>query len=415
MSFSAIAQQPVDEPPRVHIEAGTDDPAKSFTSLEIFRDGKLIREQPFIGGSSAVVDDYESPFGVSVTYSAVGTMATFSSFFTEAWSSLSGWTTDSGTPSVSGSHLGGGGVRRPLVAPAEGRLDCQGLKRTGSFDEAGITLSSPAGLFLVVKNQLGPGFHWGESQKSVSGLDSPFNVVWDTNGATLTTVDGTWSIAGTPPASTTLLLQVVGSASFVEDFAITTPTNLPFNDSWTITPAFQGTWLIHPSSPSLSCRIDSGQTTNQALRFVEARSGESKTSRAVRTVHRPPGRRRAVVHTHGPREADDWTLVVGAPTISAKNDIRALIDDQTPLLLRSPADAGWDLPDGWYSVGDVDFNRLEKPVANQLVLIPLPLTPVDEPIVRQGALWTWGDVLLRYATWRELLADNPTWLDVLAG
>jgi hypothetical protein len=45
----------------------------------------------------------------------------------------------------------------------------------------------------------------------------------------------------------------------------------------------------------------------------------------------------------------------------------------------------------------------------------MPLTPVDEPIVRVGALWTWGDVLTTYATWQDVLNANATWLDVLAG
>lgn len=189
-----------------------------------------------------------------------------------------------------------------------------------------------------------------------------------------------------------------------------------FSGSATATLEASRAWLVHPQSLSLSLSIDGGPLARDRTSiWVDSASAESKTSGASRHLSRPVGRRRSVVVTHGPRAADEWTLVLTAPSIELKDRIRNLVDDQTPLLLRSPASFGWDLPDGWYSVGDVEVRRLANPIVLERTRITLPLTPVDVPLVKVGSLRTWQTILDQYDTWGDVLADNASWFEVLMG
>jgi hypothetical protein len=411
MSFSAIPQQLFGEPPRVRIDVGTDDPSKPFTSLQILRDGKPIREQPYVGGSVAVVFDYEAPFGVPVTYSAVGTIATVTTLHNETWANLTGWTTISDTPSVAGSHFTGGKVERALTFPTSGRLVSQGLVNT-----SGSTAALDVGPIGLIKALFGSSYmRYGADLRNVAGLESPFTATWDANSVTLTTTAGSFTLArGTGSFPDKITAGTIGAGSFVEDFVLSSTADTPFTATATTTADFQGAWLLHPSQPSLSLMIEPDDHAS-GVRFIEASSGESKSSAAQRTIHRPVGRRKAVVITSGPRQADEWTLVVEAKTIEAKNAIRALVDDQTPLLLRTPPSMGTDLPDDWYSVGDLTVTRVEVPAITQVTTISMPLTPVDEPVVRQGALWSYGSDLLANATYAEARAALPTYLSRLTG
>lgn len=411
MSFT-VTPQPFNVPPRVRIDISSDDTSKPFTSLIVSRNGKPLREQPFGGSSSAVVFDYEAPFGASVAYSAVGAIATYASLYSESWGSLSGWTAYAGSPVVTGSRLSRGAVVRSLPFPSSGRLVSQGL----TIGPGGLGAQISFGCFVVAANATQAWVKSGNNPlRVVTGLESPFTLLWDSTTLTLMTSTGTWSILrGESIYGDSLGASSNDSASFVEDFALSTPAFTEFSATDSAFLDVPDAWLIHPSKPALSIPVESG-VTGAGVRFIEASSGDSKTSQAVSTIHRPVGRARAVVVTSGPRQADEWSLVIGATTIQAKGDVRAIVDDQTPLLFRSPPEMNLDLPDDWYAVGDFTVNRVETPVITQMTTMVLPLTPVDEPIVRQGALWTWGNVLTKYATWQDVLSKNATWLDVLAG
>lgn len=419
MSFT-VTPQPNNVPPRVRIDIGSDDPSKPFTSLVIRRDGKPIREQPFAGSATAVAFDYEAPFGSPVSYSAEGSFSTSpASIYSTSWADLSGWSTVSGTPSVADGRFGPSWstVERSVSLPTAGR----------------ITLSEPlsvAGGSNTAELRVGAGLSFSKAFSGtsiqryvtyagvtvlISHTSGALVAQWDATGLTVSTSSGSWRLAGAWNASSNVLHVETVSGGSVPGFAITDAgTSTPFSASANAYFDVLDAWLIHPSKPALSIPVESG-VTGGGVRFIEASSGDSKTSQAVSTIHRPVGRKKAVVVTSGPRQADEWSLVIGATTIQAKNDVRAIVDDQTPLLFRSPADMGLDLPDDWYAVGDFTVNRVETPVITQMTTMVLPLTPVDEPIVRQGALWTWGSVLTRYATWQAVLDRNETWLDVLAG
>jgi hypothetical protein len=420
MTFTVTAE-PFNVPPRVRIDVGTDNPAQSFTSLQVFRDGKLLREQPYVGGSAAVVFDYEMPFGVSVNYSAVGTTAAYSQIYSTSWANLTGWSTTVGTPVVSGGLFRGTGgaatVQRTFAALSSGRLTLS----AGAVASGGVSLPTAGGRALYVfASSPGVGALTYGGVGVGFGLGSGSVVVtFDSSGATVESSAGTWYTersSGVDPLSALSVFTSNSSGRVpgfeVGDFSATSPFSASASGFLDV----RETWLIHPSKPSLSIPIDAGpQGGSRLLRFIEASSGESKSSAAQSTIHRPVGRRKAVVITSGPRAADEWTLVLGAPTIAGKDAVRAIVDDQSPLLLRSPVDTISDLPDDWYSVGDVTVSRVEVPVITQETLITLPLTPVDEPIVRQGALWTYGSDLLANATYADSRAEFPTYLDRLAG
>jgi hypothetical protein len=420
MTFT-VTPQPFNVPPRVRIDVSSDDVSKPFTSLTVSRDGKPLREQPFVGSSSAVLFDYEAPFGASVTYSATGVTSGTGVLYSTAWPNLTGWTTVSGSPAVSDGKFVSSdfdaSVKRNVTLPLEGRLQ----------------LAAPIGAgagFATASLQLGPGLRvhktggggpavkryvtFGGVVQQVTHTASEMTVQWGPSGATVTTSSGSWSIPGTFDNSTSEVTATV-SGSNVPGFTISA-LGSPASFSATASTYLdvRETWLIHPSKPGLSVPIYNHESSD-GLRWIEASSGDQKSSASVATIHRPVGRRKAVVITSGPRQADEWTLVVESLTIEAKNSLRAIVDDQTPLLLRSPADVVMDLPDDWYSVGDLTVARVEVPVITQRTLTTMPLIPVDEPVVRVGALWTWGDVLLRYATWADVMAAYDTWLDLQAG
>lgn len=412
-----VTPQPDNVPPRVRIDIDSDDPTKPFTSLAVYRDGKPLREQPYVGGSEAVVFDYEAPFGVSVTYSVTGEISSSpTSVYTTAWASLTGWSTVTGTPTVSGGRLTAGRVSRPVALPTRGVLTLDAPFGGSQFSLPFLELGS----FLKVTRNDGVSVavRFGAVTKTIGWTSGALKVQWDGAGAVIV-ADGASTQVTTPLTNSDPTIYAAatgGTAPSVAGFSIVdqgAPT--PFSASASTTLDTTQAWLIHPSQPSLSCAIDSGPQGAHNLRFIEASSGETKSSEAQRTIHRGIGSRRAVVITSGPRTADEWTLILGAPTIQQKNAVRAIVDDQTPLLLRIPPAAQYDLPDDWYSVGDLTVTRLETPNITEETSITLPLTPVDEPIVRQGALWTYGSDLLLNATYADSRAAFPTYLDRLAG
>lgn len=424
MTFT-VTPQPNNDPPRVRIDLDTDDPTTPFTELTIYRDGKKIREQPYIGGASTVAFDYEAPFGVTVTYSATGSVADFAPTYSTSWTNLTGWTTVSGTPGVASGKLYStdgtyAQVTRSVGSLTRGRVTIA----AGMISSSAVTIPTAATVFGIEIGTTAGGSL--DSYVSYAGATKLFSrgtgtiiCTFSELGATITTSTGTWWCArGTSfeHAGALLVATALDASGRVPGLVVENQSgSTPFSASASTTLDVDAAWLIHPSQPSLSIPIDFGIGGDRSLRFIEASSGDSRMSNAQSAIHRPIGRRRAVVITSGPRQADEWTLVIGAPTVAAKNAVRAIVDDQTPLLLRFPAGKSQDLPDDWYSVGDVDISRIAPHAIIPLTLITLPLIPVDEPIVRQGALWTWGDVVIKYPTWADVIADNDTWIDVLAG
>ena len=194
-----------------------------------------------------------------------------------------------------------------------------------------------------------------------------------------------------------------------------TPVTTPESYSATASTTLNETaaWLIHPSYPWVSVRIDT-HGWSETSSNVSIESAQQTTHQQPASVFQPPGRRRAVVFPLGARRAGLWTLVLNAPTLDTRDDIMAALADGAPLLLRSP-DWDWDLPDDWYAVGDVTSTRIARPLQQPYRELTLPLTPVDSPPVALVPEWTYGDVLLAAPTYADVLTLYPTYLDVLTG
>lgn len=417
-----VTPQPTNSPPRVRIDLSTDDPAKSFTTLTLYRGGKKLRSQPYVGAGAAVVFDYEAPFGVAADYSGLGSTATYSVLRDETWSSLSGWTTENGAPSVTGGRFSEGLVSRDIAFPDSWRLECEGLTPSVTITppwNIGFAAIDLGGLSIENMQFGGEVAFAGGLPRTIGGLGSPFTVTRDGRFATVATTAGTWVLEADAGFSMSNRLQVnvSGSGSYVKKFTISTGENASFSAAATAILDVDEAWLIHPSHPALSISIDPGQHKfRDAGVNVDASTKASKTRAARATRHDPYGRERPIVITSGPRAAPEWDLRLRTRTLEARDTVEAIIRDQSVLLLRSPQGWPWDLPDGWYSVGDYaeDRPRETRLDAPDRVL-SLPLTEVDEPIVRQGALWTYGADMLANATYSTSRAQFPTYLDRFAG
>ena len=197
-----------------------------------------------------------------------------------------------------------------------------------------------------------------------------------------------------------------------------TPTGAEqlFDESATVQLDATQAWLIHPSQPSLSVSIDPGpgKFRDDGIN-VDITSSQQVSRAATSTIHNPVGRTRDVVITNGNRREGKWTLVLLSGRLEDRDAIVSITADQTPLLLRSPSSFGWDLRDDWYSVADVTVDRLVLGLAQNWRRTTLPLTPVDEPIVRRGTLRNYGDLLAESADYAGLPLLYDTYLDMLAG
>ncbi len=415
MTFTATPE-PDNIPPRVRLDFDAGSGA-SFTELLVKRNGKAIREQPYAGGSVALAYDYEAPFGVLATYSVSGQILPAASpDWTENWASLAAWSGDTSAWSVSGGKAQTAVTGFTINRSASGTIQRVSVTSAERLILQVLDVSNVA----VVTVQIGPSTVslQADGSQLTSSSTGTYQITMTDGDVTVSATDGSWSLSdtytGTPRKIRLFHYGGVGLAKVgqIAVTLVTTPTD--YAATATATLDVDEAWLIHPSQPSLSCSIAASAWRDNGIN-VDTATAQDVGSESFAFVHRPVGRSRPVVVTHGSRAADEWSLVLVAPRVVDKTTVRAIVNDQTPLLLRSPASFAWDLPDGWYSVGNVTVSRLSQALTNEFRRLALPLTPVDEPIVRQGALRNWGDVLLEAATWGDLLDMYDTWLDVLAG
>lgn len=191
-------------------------------------------------------------------------------------------------------------------------------------------------------------------------------------------------------------------------------TPVDFYQVASVTLTITEAWLIHPGQPTLSVSIDAGTWRDTGLN-VDPASSQQNNAEAAITLHSPIGRTRTVAIAHGNRLEETWPLVLLSPTIADRDAVRAIIRDQTPLLLRSPASFGWDLTDGYYSVQAVQFDRLTANLKDTYRRITLPLIPSDPPVVRIGDDRDWSDVVEENEDWASVVLKYDTWTDLVLG
>lgn len=195
-----------------------------------------------------------------------------------------------------------------------------------------------------------------------------------------------------------------------------------FSDTATTQLDSEDAWMIHPFNTGLSLNI--GRDTGCASVNIEVSPDTKRTavSQTRSVLLNPVGRRRWLAITQQDRMVAAWDLVLVTESLADRDSIIAFLEADIPFLLRSPASFDWDLPDDWYSVGDVPDERetfwLSPTPAecghhyNRLVL---PLYPVDAPAEPVPPAWTYGQDFLAYPTYADSFAAQPTYLDRLVG
>lgn len=173
----------------------------------------------------------------------------------------------------------------------------------------------------------------------------------------------------------------------------------------TLAPAFP--WAIHPTTPSLSVCLDTGDPTVMGV------IATGTVGRAATTVkHRIIGAKYQLVTKTGPRAASTGQLSLATVTPLEQDAIWAAVDDQTPLLIQFPAGWGWDWEDGYYDVGDVTADRFIQYGPEPRRVFTLPLERVEAPAGNQQPERTWADVLSGFATWTDVAAAYADWTGV---
>jgi hypothetical protein len=160
-------------------------------------------------------------------------------------------------------------------------------------------------------------------------------------------------------------------------------------------------WLIHASLPDLSMRLDTQQVTALAPRARSPRS-------AVLT---PLGRSTPVV-VSDVRASASAGIELFTDTYDQRDELWALLDDGTPILVNIPPGLGWGITAEWAAVEEVT----ETPIVGNSTVrtFTLPYAVVDRPVGALTATWTWAGVIAAYPTWGDALAAYDTYADVLA-
>lgn len=150
-------------------------------------------------------------------------------------------------------------------------------------------------------------------------------------------------------------------------YKVTSPS-FPYQvlESNSVTLASNGsTWLTHPNRPDLATTL-----------WVERNPDKDRD--VAQGVFPVMGRLRPVVRTDGVRKAPTYTLECVTETFVAYANMVQLLQDSSPLLLRTPAGYPFELLT-WMSIGGVRETTVSGKVTEWMRRWPLPVTEVDAP------------------------------------
>ncbi len=432
-------------PPRVRIDMASG-ASETLATIEVRRNGTVLRGQPTPGSDAAVAYDYDAPFGVALTYQAAGGYyPSAAAEWSESWSSLASWTGDTSDFTVASSHarstVSDKAISRATVAEV-GKVVVGGTPEyvlLDLLDAGGSVLGSVGWITNYAALVLYDAAGIGAASLGLAAGGATVSIYGGQVSVTLTS-DGRGMAAALPGVVRGVQVR---SADYIAGLGVTakigsiavTPTQsltgYQVDDSATLD--VDQAWLLHPVDPDRSVPLSGGASAYGAGLYgiglyggalvselmVTSESGRTITREAQREVFAPLGRSRRVPVTFGNRRPGDWSLQLVAPTIADRDALVALLEDQRPVLLRRPPGnlrvGIGDLPDGWYSVGDVEDERIVDLPTQIVRVLTLPLIPVDEPVLTQGAQWTYADVLATYATYADVLASYATYLDLQVG
>jgi hypothetical protein len=383
----------------------------------------LVRKQPSSGFETITAYDYEMPYGSPVTYEAdIVKVGAVTNVFTETWANQSGWQFYGGPTTVSGGKLrSGSGGGTDAVRPVP-----QGKYRVtiGSIEN-----TSPSGTTTVVFYNSTTNKRFGlylpsgvptlrllyGSTQVTTALNPAGPLVVDFVAGKIT-VTGPGGVVATYPLDfvfdqVQITFNNQGAAQGtvggirVDSYP---PTSALTDASSAATLNSVDAWLIHPANPALSFPLSGTDPWVAGIRDI----GEVEQV-STSTKHEILGEAQPIISTTGPRLSDKTSLVLLLRTRAEEVAVRALVNDQTPLLIRMPEqwDIGWE--DAFYSVGDVSFSRVVQGFGNPERFVTFPLQQVQSPVVDQlDAGWSWEALAAEFPTWEAVVAAFATWSDV---
>lgn len=246
-----------------------------------------------------------------------------------------------------------------------------------------ITISTPDGSAMTavtLYRQVG-GIRTQTRVQPVAGLASRF----------LTDPEAPWD---TPISYVAVMSYGTGGASSTTDTSAQA----------TLTPNPAAIWAIHPTVPGRSMPVDAGLFSQMGI----AQAGDLVY--AAQAVQHPIlGSKVPILTKLGTRRGAAWSLDLTSTTLAERTALLSLVDDETPLLIRSPAAWGWGIDEGYYAVGDVrEARRLQYgPEASRTM--SLPMTKVAAPAGAQVSSWDWGSLMSKYADWPSVQAAYADW------
>lgn len=159
-------------------------------------------------------------------------------------------------------------------------------------------------------------------------------------------------------------------------------------------------WLVHPGIPDLS----------QPLTIASLGQRTYPTNQGV---HRPLGRRTAIVITDGQRQSPTYDLTVRTETEQQLQDLLELVDDAQALLLQIVYPDAVRTRYEWVSIGDVTEDDIIPAAQFAELSWVLPCTVVDAPAGLLQAQRTLGDLAADFATLGDIAAAYDTLRDVI--
>lgn len=171
-----------------------------------------------------------------------------------------------------------------------------------------------------------------------------------------------------------------------------------------------GVWLTNTLNPDLAVRCADDADHN--ILASSRQTGSQKTSSVLLEIE---GSSDYLTPTSGARRKETWPLDVYALTQDAREQMDALLANDAPLSLRLPGTGYEGLSAGFYSVGDVDPERIGHPQLNPVYKFPLPLTPNRAPVFKPLNQWNMDALAQTGLTMDEVNAAYTSMNDLLVG
>lgn len=165
-------------------------------------------------------------------------------------------------------------------------------------------------------------------------------------------------------------------------------------------------WAVHPTKPWLSVCIDQQDPTEIGVASLGDLSRPSTASE-----HIPVGSDLPVYITVGPRLSSRGTMSIATVTLDDARALDALLNDQTPILIRFPSAWGMGFEDGYYQVLDQTSSRPNPYGGDPARIYALAIVRVSAPAGEQESLWDYPsltDQMADYGTIHNSFADYPS-------